>query len=142
MKVYIGRYPESEKERKIRIRIDKWDTWNMDHTLSLMIHPMLVQLKATKHGAPCVEDCDVPPEFHSTVEPAEKEFDADGKWFDRWDWVMDEMIWAFERISKQDEDEYYFADGRKLDHAKLQEFENRMQRALILFGKYFRHLWD
>lgn len=41
MKAYIGRYPKGDKERKISIRIDPWDVWNMDHTLALIIVPML-----------------------------------------------------------------------------------------------------
>ena len=48
-------------ERDIRyIKIDKWDTWSMDSTLSPIILPMLKQLKATKHGAPYIDDEDVP----------------------------------------------------------------------------------
>ena len=38
------------------VKIDYWDTWSMDHTLSYIIVPMLKQLKATKHGAPYVDD--------------------------------------------------------------------------------------
>ena len=30
----------SKKDRKIAIRIDKYDTWGMDHTLALIILPM------------------------------------------------------------------------------------------------------
>ena len=61
MKVYIGRYPKDpNKEQKVNVQIDKWDTWNMDATLAHIIVPMLKQLKATKHGAPYVADEDVP----------------------------------------------------------------------------------
>ena len=49
---------DSKKKRTIKIHIDEWDTWNMDHTLSLIIVPMLKQLKETKHGAPGVDDDD------------------------------------------------------------------------------------
>ena len=59
MKVSIGRYPKNGNDQKVKVQIDKWDTWNMDCTLAHIIHPMLVQLKATKHGAPNVDDCDV-----------------------------------------------------------------------------------
>ena len=42
----------SKNERKVKVRIDEYDTWSMDHTLALIILPMLKQLKATKHGSP------------------------------------------------------------------------------------------
>jgi len=42
------------------VKIDRWDTWSMDHTLAHIIITMLKQLKETKHGAPCTDDEDVP----------------------------------------------------------------------------------
>lgn len=85
-------------DRKIDyVKIDRWDTWGMDHTLGLIALPMLKQLKKDKHGSPCVDDDDVPDELKSTSAPAkENEYDTDENWFKRWDWVMDEMIFAFE----------------------------------------------
>ena len=52
--------------QKIKIHIDRWDTWSMDHTLANIILPMLKQLKATKHGAPWVAVADVPKELRHT----------------------------------------------------------------------------
>ena len=79
------------------IKIDRWDTWSMDHTLSPIILPMLKQLKEAKHGAPFVDDEDVPEHLRSTAAPAkENEWDTDENHFKRWDWAMDEMIFAFE----------------------------------------------
>jgi hypothetical protein len=78
------------------VKIDYWDTWSMDHTLSPIILPMLKQLKEKKHGAPFVDDEDVPEELKSTSAPAKaNEWDTDDNHFARWDWVMDEMIFAF-----------------------------------------------
>jgi hypothetical protein len=78
------------------VKIDRWDTWSMDHTLSHIVLPMLKQLKATKHGAPFVDDEDVPEHLRSTAAPAkENEWDTDANHHARWDWVMDEMIFAF-----------------------------------------------
>ena len=51
---------EKFRKQKINVRIDKHDTWSMDHTLAHIILPMLKQLKETKHGAPNVDDEDVP----------------------------------------------------------------------------------
>jgi hypothetical protein len=79
------------------IKIDYWDTWSMDHTLSPIILPMLRQLKEVKHGGPHVEDEDVPEHLRSTAAPPkENDWDTDENWFKRWDWVMGEMIFAFE----------------------------------------------
>ena len=85
-------------DRKINyVKIDKWDTWSMDHTLSYIILPMLKQLRDTKHGAPHVDDKDVPDELKSTsAPPKENEYDTDDNHFKRWDYVLDEMIFAFE----------------------------------------------
>jgi hypothetical protein len=88
---------ESWRTRTIRVKIDRWDTWSMDHTLSYIVLPMLRQLKETKHGAPFTNDEDVPEHLRSTAaEPKENEYDTDSNHFLRWDWIMDEMIFAFE----------------------------------------------
>jgi molybdopterin molybdotransferase len=43
------------------------------------------------------DDIDVPEELRSTsAPPKENEYDTDANHFARWDWVMDEMIFAFE----------------------------------------------
>lgn len=88
---------ESKRQRTIKVKIDRWDTWSMDSTLAYIILPMLKQLKETKHGAPLVDDADVPEHLRSTTAPPkENEYDTDDNHFKRWDWVMDEMIFAFE----------------------------------------------
>ena len=79
------------------VKIDRWDTWSMDHTLADIILPMLKQLKANQHGAGFVDDADVPEELKSTSAPAkENEWDTDANHFARWEYVLDEMIYAFE----------------------------------------------
>jgi hypothetical protein len=90
------------------IKIDKYDTWNMDTTLGNIILPMLKQLQATKHGSPFVDDEDVPEELKSTSAPAkENEWDTDDNHFKRWDYVLDEMIFAFDhKINREWEDAY------------------------------------
>ena len=109
MKINIGPYVD-EGEREIDIHIDKYDTWSMDHTLAMIIVPMLKQLKEDKHGAPNVDSEDVPEELWATsVEETEynKNGTTDPNFFKRWDWVMDEMIWAFEAIVEDDDSEFF-----------------------------------
>jgi hypothetical protein len=100
-------------DRKIDyVKIDRWDTWSMDHTLSYIILPMLKQLRDTKHGAPHVDDEDVPEELKSTTAPPkENEWDTDDNHFKRWDYVLDEMIFAFEhKVDDSWEDAYRSGD--------------------------------
>jgi hypothetical protein len=71
----------------------------MDHTLAQIVLPMLKQLQATKHGSPLVEDEDVPEGLglrSTEAPPKENEWDTDDNLHLRWEWVMNEMIFAFE----------------------------------------------
>lgn len=96
------------RKRKIKIRIDKYDTWNMQDTLALIIVPMLKQLKETTHGSPNTDDEDVPEHLRSTAAPPkEDEYDIDAFHHDRWLWVLDEMIWAFEQFNTDWESQYH-----------------------------------
>jgi hypothetical protein len=92
------------------VKIDEYDTWNMDVTLAIVILPMLKQLKATKHGWPQVDDEDVPEELRAcNSKKPEGEFDMDENFGKRWDYVLDQMIWAFEQIQPDSnwEDQYH-----------------------------------
>lgn len=100
MKVQIGKYPKNPaKERKISVKIEDHDVWSLDSTLALIIHPALILLKSKKHGSPNVSDNDVPEELKSTSAPAkETEYDVDDNHHKRWEWVLDEMIFAFDEV--------------------------------------------
>lgn len=98
---FLHKFLDLIHPRIIHVKIDKYDTWSMDSTLSHIILPMLLQLKETKHGAPYVDDEDVPAgeNLRSSEAPAkENEWDVDENHFKRWDWVLDQMIWSFEQI--------------------------------------------
>lgn len=126
---------QARRKRKIKIRIDPHDTWGMQSTLALIIVPMLIQLKNTKHGSPFVDDCDVPIEIRSTSAIPDDDNllgSADEYFFDRWDWIVCEMIYAFQEISKDD-----------WPSVKLSQSEYaKIQNGLRLFGKYYDSLWD
>lgn len=146
---------DKRSSQKISVHIDYWDTWSMDHTLSYIILPMLKQLKATKHGSPHVDDEDVPEELKSTSAPSkENEYDTDDNWHKRWEWVLDEMIWAFEQKARDggwESDYYEFEDdpnemfGIKMtwsDDEGREAHQKRMSNGFRLFGKYYEALWD
>lgn len=152
MLVDIPNYDERETIGT-QIIIHPWDTWSMDHTLALIIVPMLKQLKETKHGAPFVDDEDVSNELKSTsAPPKENEWDTDENYFKRWDYVLDEMIWAFEQKCLDDwESDYYrgagdgFPGGYKLvweDPEGRKAHQERISNGFRLFGKYYENLWD
>lgn len=112
MKVNIGKYPKGSGEQKVNVRIDPWDTWSMDHTLAHIIAPMLKQLKETKHGSPLVDDEDVPEKLRSTKARKKKnEWDTDSNWHKRWDWVLNEMIFAFSIYNTDWESQFYSGEA-------------------------------
>jgi hypothetical protein len=85
------------------VKIDPWDTWSMDHTLADIILPMLKQLQKTKHGSPNTDDEDVPEYLQShRAEPKENEWETDSLHHQRWDWILAEMIFAFEKKAQDD----------------------------------------
>lgn len=152
------------KTGKEQIQIHDYDTWNMDTTLAKIILPCLKQLKQTQHGAPNVIDDHVPDELkRSAAPPTENEWDTDDNYFKRWDYVLDEMIWAFEHIidstweealhtgvkdiySEEAEDGIYEMKRgpnhtHKFDIVKYKEMSKRIQNGTMLFGYYYQSLW-
>ena len=114
------------------VHIDPYDTWSMDDTLAHIILPMLKQIKKEKHGSPLVRDEDVPDEIKSTSCPEDKDDTwraSDCNIHKRWDYVLDEMIWAFEYKLLEDDD-------YNIEH------NNRMANGFRLFGTYYQGLWD
>ncbi len=51
MKVFIGNYTDDGSPRQEDVFLDKWDSFNADHTIALIVAPLLQQLKLTKHGS-------------------------------------------------------------------------------------------
>jgi len=143
-------------DRKINyVKIDRWDTWSMDATLAHIILPMLKQLQESKHGAPFVDDEDVPEDLKSTSVPKVEEHETDSNFFMRWDWVLNEMIWSFEQKLNDDSESQFFDytnskglpwEGDyiapKLDLDGLKSHHVRLSNGFRLFGKYYQNLWD
>lgn len=112
------------------VKLNPSDTWSMDSTLGHIVLPMLIQLKKTKHGYPIVDPSDTP-----HLPPAIK--DIVNPWDDphaeaRWNFVLDEMIWAFDYIVNVEDTE--------TDHNPVSY--KRMKNGLRLFGTYYTNLWD
>lgn len=138
------------------VKIDNQDTWSMDHTLAHVIVPMLKQLKATKHGSPMTDLEDTPEHLHPKVAPGPHNNYDDETVHERWNWVMNEMIWAFEQELVEDgESKFHDHSGVdnsaglntqigqiKTDWAGLREYQERKANGFRLFGKYYQGLWD
>ena len=144
-------------EQSVDIHIDPWDTWSMDSTLAPIILPMLTQLKKTGHGAPNIDFEDVPENLRPTekqLDDCKRSGDVDPNHFTRWDWVMDEMIWAFNEKCRDDWTMDYYGDyiqGKDgsigsgyfewQDRDGMNAHQERMTNGFKLFGKYFENLW-
>jgi hypothetical protein len=122
---------------------------------------MLKQLHETKHGAPNVDDDDVPLSLKSTSAPEKaNEWDTDDNHFRRWDYVLDEMIWAFEQKVRDDDESQFFDHSEcgdvkdflknpdeelgksRVDWTGLKRHNERKANGFRLFGKYYQNLWD
>jgi len=154
------------------VKIDRSDTWSMDHTLAHIILPMLKQLRDTKHGSPMVDDEDVPEHLREVKKPKLKRKkndihdrlqvhaldmnDEHSLIHDKWDWVIGEMIWAFEqKVKDDDETEFFDHTGchdvnpwnenyipPKVNWDALKAHQERKTNGYRLFGKYYEGLWD
>lgn len=159
------------RKRKIKVRIDDYDSWGADHTLSLIIHPILLKVLESKQGAPFVDDADVPDGLKSTNAPKkENEWDTDGHHFKRWEYVLGEMIFAFEKIKSDDWESEFFSGKSEIveklinpeepdpekwfytyekgpnhtfevDREGMKKVQDRINNGLRLFGKYYESLW-
>ena len=172
----IKKILDTVRPRVVDVKIDYWDTWSMDPTLAPIILPMLKQLRDTKHGSPMVDFADVPEYMRTTTTEdwdSQKVFDFynedEPEGYDvhkRLEWVLNEMIFAFEHIV-DDSWEEAFRSGEidmqfvpcpnnpeistmehgpnhtyVCDYDGIQKVYDRIDNGLRLFGKYFRHLWD
>lgn len=154
-------------ERRISVRIDPHDTWNMNGTLALIILPMLKQLRNTKQGSPgdmrafeytsnSAQGC-----FDFYVEGDDDAWEAGHK---EWMEILDKMIYSFTEIQrdwtgdhhtgessimfvKDDESGNYIMqkgpnDTAHFDLEGYKKHAERIQEGFELFGKYYQSLWD
>lgn len=164
MRVFIGENEGYfEKDRIEKIKIHDYDVDQMDDTLATIILPMLKLLKDRNAGSLYnIDNADLPEELRKTEdEPDER---VRGRWvseyddelnYDRWNWVLDEMIWAFEQKVRdswvQDYTEIvedntkiideYIPSVTKYDNEGMAKHQARMTRGFAFFGKYFENLW-
>jgi hypothetical protein len=162
MKVQIGNFRD-DGEQEISVKIDKWDTYSMDHTLANIIHPMLIQLRDTTNSAPFIPFEDRPPHLIGSV-PVRERGDIDEFHEQAWDWVLTEMVHAFESKLVEDWQRQFWSgesdwtveesdtDFARMVHGPnhtlecdvdgMQKYQDRISNGFRLFGKYYENLWD
>jgi hypothetical protein len=150
-------------DREVKIKVHNYDAWNADNTMALLIVPLLKKIRENKQGFSIVDDEDVPEYLRSDKAPPLTQDEIDCGYYDelapeRWDWILDEMIWSFEQHANEDwESQYYsgtsdlqIVNGTlvngpnhtfKTDVEGKQRHMDRMLRGRMLFAKYYGGLW-
>lgn len=129
MKVEIGKYSDSDEERVVNIKVDGYDTWSLDHTLALIIHPCLVQFREKMSGYWNPDKDDLPDHID--------DFDEYGYTIKGTEWIVDELIWTFWAVSNYEKGHLDISWIKKDDPDRI-----RFDNGLRLFGKYYMHLWN
>ena len=115
MKVNIGKFPKGNGHQKINVKIDKHDTWSLDHTLASIILPALIQLKHSKQGIPgeftnrIGGDFDKNLVFDFIKEDDDKVFD---QLCNQWDEILDKIIWSFLQLSIENDYDNQYHHGK------------------------------
>lgn len=143
---------DNKRKRKVKVKLHNYDTWSLHNTTSLIIKPLLVQLKATNHGIFYTEKEDIPEYLHHTLDSVD-EYGA-GYSKEANDYIYDEMIWAFDQDNDDFSEEEFFKGSKMTlddggikfsgspDWEGLEAHRKRMQNGFRLFGKYYTSLWD
>ena len=117
MKVNIRNFNKGPKERKMEVSIERWDTYSMDHTAALVILPLLLQLRQSKHGVPnefirhIGGDLDNNYCFDFVNDDEKDVFD---QLCGKWEETLDKMIWSFQQVVDDSYDSKYHHGRMKL----------------------------
>lgn len=132
------------KKRKVKVRVDHYDTWDCFTSIALVVEPLLQRFADNEyHGTPSSivdlraheiqgteaywkEDKEGP--LHKQVEIYYDDADK------AWKTILSKMVWSFHAINH--EDDYHFDTTEEyFDHS------NHIQEGLDLFAKHFQNLW-
>ena len=169
MKVDISYYKAGSRKGQVRknhVVCSERDAFEADRVISQMVLPLLLQVKKDKQGAPFVDDAYVPEELRSTAcAPKENKWDTDGNWFKRYEYVLDEIIFAMQEIANDYENApNMFEKVREMTFGEIdpktmtgeldtgleiiphmealnKAYHARIQNGLMLFSVFFTSLW-
>lgn len=126
----------SKRKRSVHIRIDNYDVWNVDTSLSMIIFQILIKFKRDQTGHPFVRDEYVPEALQShNAQPKENEFEWDSLNATRFEYVLEEILYAFRYMTMDD----MFFDTITIDMQL--DCEKRVTNGLKLFGIFYQALW-
>lgn len=155
----------SRMKRKIKVKIHDYDVWGLDNTLAHIILPALKLLKENKHGCPFTDREDAPADPIYDDEPGKEDYNS-GYAPERWQYIIGEMIHAFEcEVDEDWEDKFhsghfdmqwkkddenskfstmYYGPNHthKFDREAYEKAWDRRKNGLRLFAKYYHSLWD
>lgn len=118
-----------QKTRFDYVKIDRDDMYSLDYKLSEIILPALVKFRNDNNmSIPLVSNDDVPDGLKVKDDSTFAETENDIL-IERWNYIMDEMIFSFSEVKKD--------DILKLNQEQIKRLDN----GLFLFGKYYRNLW-
>jgi hypothetical protein len=157
MLVNISRLRE-DYTRSTKVEIHDSDVDNADYILAMIAAPLLEKLRQNKKGSGSIDDIDVPEILRSTSAPEPiHDSDVDENHHLRWDYAINEMIFAMREIANQRNTMDVFFDHSKVDENSsfaeqidaiicdrigLDAYDQRIQKGCELFGKYFQSLWS
>jgi hypothetical protein len=140
----VCEFVHKRRHRRIEVQIDDYDTWSLDHTLALIILPALKKMKNDKMGISFTDLEDAPQFPDDECTDPDCDFNhASGYSEKRWEYILDEMIFAFEKIADDDWDMELYENGGWTEEnmAKRREIQERISNGTRLFGKYYQSLW-
>lgn len=120
-----------------KIVIEDEDLWDLHSTLAKIILPSLILFKERTHGYPNTDREDAPAD--PRYDDKDLEDYSVGYSPERWNHILDEMIFAFSYVvneSEIDQDRLIWTD-----YKRYEERQARVANGLKLFGKYYRSLW-
>lgn len=110
---------------KESVKIEPGDASNADQIIARIVHPLLLDVKKYRYVHPTFTNEEI------WELPVQVQLMRDES---KWDWILDEMIWAFEQSINQ----YEISVS---DRVEYMEYITRVHRGFQLFGKYYTGLW-
>jgi hypothetical protein len=99
------------RQRK-KCGFDDRETWSLDYTIAKFVLPRLIRFKEVNNGRP------------------------NNLTWDEWNKILDKMIYSINAVVHE-----WDHNPEQTSGSTLKKHYRKTHEGLILFGKYFRHLW-
>ena len=136
---FLDKY-NSYQKRKVFIKIDDYDVYNLDYTLSLIIEPSLKKLLDDEWLSFKADNEDLPKELQISddeyklisftyLENDPRLSEIYNRLEQQPKYIINKMIYAFNILNSTESDKI------------KEDYKKEIDEGLRLFGKYFRNLW-